>query len=252
MGVETPSSGRPRVAGSQTSRQCDQSHEPVAHDKGLAEYGARVLVPLYGEYPGWRGHRAPVEECTSDGGKRQYREHAGQRSGSGTEGGSEEAHAPLRVAQERRRRLPHPRQTPCPTAPRTAPRAESPSGPGEPMSPRRPQTHAGRRRPPVADEPQPAEATPSPPRARRRPVRDRATDSLRARGFPPTTLLFQAPDIVPLPPLPRDDDATTTASRRPARSAVASRRRAGEENRGAARTTPRTPSSRCARRASPS
>lgn len=46
-------------------------------------------------------------------------------------------------------------------------------------------------------------------------------------GLPPTTLLFQAPDIIPLPPLPHDeydDDEPSTVRRR-------SRRRAGEENR---------------------
>jgi len=46
-------------------------------------------------------------------------------------------------------------------------------------------------------------------------------------GLPPTTLLFQAPDILPLPPLPHDeydDDEPSTVRRR-------SRRRAGEENR---------------------
>ncbi|WP_223690370.1 Rne/Rng family ribonuclease [Leifsonia poae] len=45
-------------------------------------------------------------------------------------------------------------------------------------------------------------------------------------GLPPTTLLFQAPDIQPLPPLPGDDldDDGPTVRRR-------SRRRAGEENR---------------------
>jgi ribonuclease E len=42
-------------------------------------------------------------------------------------------------------------------------------------------------------------------------------------GLPPTTLLFQAPDIVPLPPLP-DEEPTGTVRRR-------SRRRAGENGR---------------------
>ncbi|QNE34379.1 Rne/Rng family ribonuclease [Leifsonia shinshuensis] len=42
-------------------------------------------------------------------------------------------------------------------------------------------------------------------------------------GLPPTTLLFQAPDIVPLPPLP-DEEPTGTMRRR-------SRRRAGENGR---------------------
>ncbi|MFF1879088.1 Rne/Rng family ribonuclease [Leifsonia sp. NPDC058230] len=48
-------------------------------------------------------------------------------------------------------------------------------------------------------------------------------------GLPPTTLLFQAPDIKPLPPLPRDDrdegDEEAGSVRR------RSRRRAGDENR---------------------
>ena len=47
-------------------------------------------------------------------------------------------------------------------------------------------------------------------------------------GLPPTTLLFQAPDILPLPPLPElppYDEEQGTVRRR-------SRRRAGEENRG--------------------
>jgi len=46
-------------------------------------------------------------------------------------------------------------------------------------------------------------------------------------GLPPTTLLFQAPDIKPLPALPQDDadDEGGSVRRR-------SRRRAGEENRG--------------------
>ena len=47
-----------------------------------------------------------------------------------------------------------------------------------------------------------------------------------APGLPPTTLLFQAPDILPLPPLP-DDEPTGTVRRR-------SRRRAGENGRNEA------------------
>ncbi len=45
-------------------------------------------------------------------------------------------------------------------------------------------------------------------------------------GLPPTTLLFQAPDVLPLPPLP-DDEPTGTVRRR-------SRRRAGEGGRNEA------------------
>ncbi|GIT79204.1 hypothetical protein LLS1_08730 [Leifsonia sp. LS1] len=44
-------------------------------------------------------------------------------------------------------------------------------------------------------------------------------------GLPPTTLLFQAPDIVPLPPLPGDDEEQAGSVRR------RSRRRAGESGR---------------------
>jgi ribonuclease E len=47
-----------------------------------------------------------------------------------------------------------------------------------------------------------------------------------APGLPPTTLLFQAPDILPLPPLP-DDEPTGSVRRR-------SRRRAGENGRNEA------------------
>jgi ribonuclease E len=82
---------------------------------------------------------------------------------------------------------------------------------------------------PVADEPQTAEATPT-----AAPIEEPTISQTALPGLPPTTLLFQAPDIVPLPPLPRDDDSysdgysdeQSTVRRR-------SRRRAGEENRGA-------------------
>ncbi|WP_374010720.1 Rne/Rng family ribonuclease [Leifsonia sp. LS-T14] len=46
-----------------------------------------------------------------------------------------------------------------------------------------------------------------------------------APGLPPTTLLFQAPDVLPLPPLPEGDDEPTGGVRR------RSRRRAGETGR---------------------
>jgi len=46
-----------------------------------------------------------------------------------------------------------------------------------------------------------------------------------APGLPPTTLLFQAPDILPLPPLPEDDEEPASGVRR------RSRRRAGESGR---------------------
>ncbi|MFF1632924.1 Rne/Rng family ribonuclease [Leifsonia sp. NPDC058248] len=81
---------------------------------------------------------------------------------------------------------------------------------------------------PVADEPQTAEATPA-----ALPTEEPTAGQTALPGLPPTTLLFQAPDIVPLPPLPLDDDGysdgyadeQSTVRRR-------SRRRAGEENRG--------------------
>ncbi|RDV46560.1 ribonuclease E/G [Leifsonia sp. ku-ls] len=49
-----------------------------------------------------------------------------------------------------------------------------------------------------------------------------------APGLPPTTLLFQAPDILPLPPLPDDEEEPTGGLRR------RSRRRAGESGRDGA------------------
>ncbi|MDN4596344.1 Rne/Rng family ribonuclease [Leifsonia virtsii] len=49
-----------------------------------------------------------------------------------------------------------------------------------------------------------------------------------APGLPPTTLLFQAPDVLPLPPLPEDDEEPAGGVRR------RSRRRAGESGRESA------------------
>ncbi|WP_431247359.1 Rne/Rng family ribonuclease [Leifsonia xyli] len=52
-----------------------------------------------------------------------------------------------------------------------------------------------------------------------------AVAAAAAPGLPPTTLLFQAPDILPLPPLPEGDDEPAGGVRR------RSRRRAGETGR---------------------
>ncbi|WP_348787604.1 Rne/Rng family ribonuclease [Leifsonia sp. NPDC080035] len=57
------------------------------------------------------------------------------------------------------------------------------------------------------------------------PLGDEAPSRPAAPGLPPTTLLFQAPDILPLPPLPDDEEEASGSVRR------RSRRRAGETGR---------------------
>ncbi|MFF1876018.1 ribonuclease E/G, partial [Kitasatospora herbaricolor] len=118
----------------------------------------------------------------------------------------------------------------APDASATPSAQQAPSGPTapEPHEPPAAET-SPEEETPVADEPRAAEDVPAAESTESTDgTESTAVSAPVVPGLPPTTLLFQAPDILPLPPLPRDDDGDDEPSTIRRRS----RRRAGEENRG--------------------
>lgn len=121
----------------------------------------------------------------------------------------------------------------APDASATPSAQQAPSGPTAPEPHEPPAAEASpEEETPVADEPRAAGDAPAAESTESTDSTE-STESTAAGtpvvpGLPPTTLLFQAPDILPLPPLPRDDDGDDEPSTIRRRS----RRRAGEENRG--------------------